>query len=537
MTRPRSIRGSAPVLALAAVAICGLGPGCRRAGDPVASLLEREGSVDRQRDGNGEAWAPAAMGDTFNVGDGLRTGAASRALLHMLRGGILRVGDNARLRFLRGTLTGPTGGAPEPQLAVDLGSAEIDGAEQAMTVLTGIGPVRVERGARLRVRSQGAESSLEVIVGRAVVQRPDGELVVERGHGLRIKLGGAEIERFRVAVGDAVVEPSRDRPAASAPAASAPAPPPVPDPAAAAPAARVAAPAPSTAGRAPAPRSGEDALAQRADVTLVAGESGVIHDGKPPLAVRLRFDRICSGEGMVELREGHHRREVKGAGAVVIRLGSGAERYQVRCADDPPRAKARASGLLTLKRDSADVPLSRRAPANLLEADGRRYTVMYQTQLPALTLAWPNAPGDAAGLSLHVESGRGEEVFATPRPERELRSGTLAEGTYSWFFTTADGRHSPRTTVTIRFDNAAPTAQFLRSGDAGSPAAAGAIAIDGVALEGAKVTAAGQALAVDDHGRFRARVVPLDGDDAVAVRLEHPRTGVHYYVRRAAGEH
>jgi hypothetical protein len=55
-----------------------------------------------------------------------------------------------------------------------------------------------------------------------------------------------------------------------------------------------------------------------------------------------------------------------------------------------------------------------------------------------------------------------------------------------------------------------------------------------VTVEGAKVSLSGQPLAVDGHGRFRGEAAPVAGDDAVAVRLEHPRTGVHYYIRRRA---
>ncbi len=51
-------------------------------------------------------------------------------------------------------------------------------------------------------------------------------------------------------------------------------------------------------------------------------------------------------------------------------------------------------------------------------------------------------------------------------------------------------------------------------------------------VDGAKVSVGGQPIAVDAHGRFRTEASPLGGDEAVGVRLEHPRTGVHYYVRR-----
>jgi hypothetical protein len=184
-----------------------------------------------------------------------------------------------------------------------------------------------------------------------------------------------------------------------------------------------------------------------------------------------------------------------------------------------------------IKRDSGDIPVSRRAPVNALDADGRRYTVLFQTRLPALTFGWAAAPAGAANLSLHVESSAGTQTFPAATASRQLTSGTLPEGSYTWWYATAEGRTSPRTTVTIRFDNAAPTAQFFPARSGTAPAPPGQVSVDGVTIDGAKVIAGGQTVTVDDRGRFRATVPPLTGDDAVIVRLEHPRTGVHYYVR------
>ena len=48
------------------------------------------------------------------------------------------------------------------------------------------------------------------------------------------------------------------------------------------------------------------------------------------------------------------------------------------------------------------------------------------------------------------------------------------------------------------------------------------------------MSVAGKPIDVDEHGRFRAAVAPLDGDSAVAVRLEPVRGRVHYYIRRRA---
>ena len=248
--------------------------------------------------------------------------------------------------------------------------------------------------------------------------------------------------------------------------------------------------------------------------------------------MRLRLDDVCHGEAIVELGgHGHHRERLEGSHAVVVRLKPGARPYRVRCASDGSRAAPRVSGVLSLRRDTGYVPLARRAPANVIDADGRRYTVLYQTRLPQLTLAWPAAP--TGHLELHVESPAGERVVDGASPQRPLPAGTVQEGTYTFWYRAADGKQSPKTTVSVRFDNAAPTAQFFRTAHGGSQGAPGAIAVDGVTVEGAKVSVGGQPLAVDGHGRFRIAAAPLDGDDAVAVRLEHPRTGIHYYVRRA----
>jgi hypothetical protein len=185
--------------------------------------------------------------------------------------------------------------------------------------------------------------------------------------------------------------------------------------------------------------------------------------------------------------------------------------------------------VLAVKNDSGNVPLPRRPPANVIDADGRRYTVLYQSRLPALTLAWPAVPAPGGALDLHLSAPSGDRVLRVQTARHQFASGTLPEGTYTWWYQTAAGRQSPKTTVTIRFDNAAPTVQFFA--DAAASNGAGRMAIDGVTMPGAKVSAEGESLRVDEHGRFRAEV-PLGSGGAVAVRLDHPKTGVHYYVRR-----
>jgi hypothetical protein len=523
-------RGRALAVATAFLVLT-TGTACRR-NPTVATALEVSGTAER---GNGgDAWSAAPAGATFTIGDTLRTGAASRVRLSLTGGGVIRVGENARLRFQRGTLVGQQA----PDIAVDLGSAEVEEPTSEMSIVTVLGAARVERGARVRVRADGQTTSLEVVVGRAVMVESGQEVPVDAGHGVRIHIGSAEIQRFALRVGDAVVEPegtARDVAAgASADAAVAA------NQAPATPAADAgSAPGAAKSPPEPGPPSGDEgprgahAGTGRADITLAAGETATVHDGRPPAAVRLRTDAVCpDSEAIVELGgHGHHHERFTGAQAVVVRLKPGSRPYNVRCAGDSARAKPRASGVLSLRRDTGDVPLARRAPLDVIDADGRHYTVLFQTRLPLLTLAWPGAPHDAH-LELHLASPDGERVVDGASPRRPLPSGTFREGTYTFWYRTVDGKQSPKTTVSVRFDNAAPTAQFFRPSRGSGNGSARTISVDGVTVEGAKVTVSGQAIAVDGHGRFRTDATPLAGDEAVAVRLEHPRTGVHYYVRR-----
>jgi len=505
------VRGPAALgLMLGGLAICFVA-GCARRGELVATLIESRGPVERT-DG-AEAWTSAAPGFAFVVGDGLRTGAHAQARLQLTNGTVIRVLENARIRFARGTL--PAG---KTDLNVELGTAEVETATAEVALVTGLGVARIERGARVRVSSDGARSTLEVVVGRAVLLASEGELAVDAGKGAKLAPGGGRAEIYDVVVGAPIVEGT---PPAPAPAPAAPPPQPAPEPA----------PSPP-----PADDSAVRGRPSRADVTLQAGDSGTLHVPSRALALRLAFDKLCDGEASLEVKDGQGTRTMTGRDAVVVKLRPGKLRYALRCAGDARGGKPRAAGTLAIKRDSGDAPVSRRPPANALDADGRRYTVLFQTRLPALTLGWSRAPAGATNLSLHVESPAGAQTFPAPTNSQRLASGTLVEGSYVWWYATANGQTSPKTTVTIRFDNAAPTAQFFPK-RADGEAAPGTVVVDGVTIDGAKVSAGGRSLPVDERGRFKAAVAPLAGDDGVVVRLEHPRTGTHYYVRGAGSRH
>jgi len=482
---------------------------CRRGAPPVARLVEAHGVVEQ---GAGEGWRAVAPIVPFVIGDLVRTGQRSSARVRIEGAGVIRMGDNTRLRFRQGMLPHSS------EVGIEVGMAEFE-SDAEMLVYTGAGRSRIAAGSRVQVRADAQGTRFDVLVGRAILVGKDGEEVVQAGQVVRIRVGRAVVERLDLTIGQATLEVETGTQAqAPAPDAGRPA-----TPTQAAP--EVSKPRAETSRGVEG--AGASAEPQRADVTIAAGESATLHAGGSSLNVRLRFDHLCPGNGTIDLGR---RGRIDGSGSTVLRLRGGRLAYRLRCTGD----KKVRSAVLRLKRDSGNVPLPKRASANTLEADGRRYTVLYQTRPPVLVLAWPTAPADAKELDLHIVGAGGDRTLHTSTARQALPSGALSEGAFTWWYTTRDGKSSPKTSLKLRFDNTAPTAQFFRTGGEAAP---GTIAIDGVTVPGNQVSAGGIPLSVDEHGRFRGALTPLEGDDAVAVRVESTPTGVHYYVRRSARGH
>ena len=138
----------------------------RRAGGD-ADRNARHGGAERRRASLGDRRAGLRV-----RGGGRHANGRGRARgLRLTSGATIRVSENARIRFARGTL--PTGKGPD--LNVELGSADVEAASEDVAIVTSLGVARVERGARVRVSSDGERSTLEVVVGRAVVLASGGD--------------------------------------------------------------------------------------------------------------------------------------------------------------------------------------------------------------------------------------------------------------------------------------------------------------------------------------------------------------------------
>jgi hypothetical protein len=519
------VNRASPLALLLAVGALG-GPGCRceRELEAVAHLREPRGLVDAERAGS---WRPAKAGAAFGAGEAIRTGRDSAARLEFVNGRKFRLGENALVRFVAGIL-------PEnPMVALELGDAELEG-DGALSLLTPRGPVRLDPGTRMRIYAGEVDARYEVLVGRAVLGEGKDEVVLQAGDGLAITFGSATMERYQVQIGEALVEDEDVAPSASDPAELTA----EPEGLAAAPEGKDGAASAIAAGdkdrgaREPATAE-ESPQPSTADVTVPAGESAIIHGQHVPVFVRVRFGGACSDLGVVEAGPRGSRRNVQrlsGRGSAVLTLTAGVYRYRLLC-----NGAAAAGGTLIVRRDAGTARVPRSPPVNTIEADGRKYTILYQNHLPSLTFVWPDPPA-GSGFVLHVQSGEKVKTFDADTARHRLASGALGEGEHQWWFTSSQGRSSPRTPLAIRFDNAAVTAQVQTPPDGIRLGDQNEVEVAGIAIQGSSVAVGGAPLPMDPQGRFRGRVPgPSSGERAISVRLEHPRSGVHYYIRRISG--
>ena len=257
------------------------------------------------------------------------------------------------------------------------------------------------------------------------------------------------------------------------------------------------------------------------DLSIEAGESAIVHDTEPPTGVTVKT--AC--DGRVQIRG-----QVYVGRSPTVSAPRGRSRYVVFCGDE--RAH---TGRIEVRRDSGAAKLPKTAPENEVDADGRRYKVFYQSRLPSLTFRWPRAP-KAARYTLVL----GNKKIVSKTPEVKLRAGEVREGTYEWYFESSSQEsgsqvaRSPKTRLVVAFDNDAPVARILSPRD--GTTAGEKVDVRGVAIRGASVSVRGNALEVDRGGRFDSAVALPPGLTSFAIRVEHRRTGVHYYVRHLTRE-
>ncbi len=275
---------------------------------------------------------------------------------------------------------------------------------------------------------------------------------------------------------------------------------------------------------------------KRADFSITAGESATIHDPKPPTAIRVRFGKLCPEEGVVEISSRSFKRSsalTRGKQSAIVRI-RGSQRYRIRCiVDGALQSKVQKKGRLRVRRDSGVRPLPRKPTHNYVDADGRRYTVLYQNHLPKLTFRWPRQTARGS-YTLNIKPSSGSLTsLTTSQPRYTMGSGKLREGTYDFWFQLGAAR-STTSKLKIEFDNASPTAH-IRSPKPGAEWG-GTVTASGAALRGWAVSLHGKKLLLDRHSRFSTTVSKPGNGEAIAIRFAHRARGVHYYIRRSGGK-
>lgn len=272
------------------------------------------------------------------------------------------------------------------------------------------------------------------------------------------------------------------------------------------------------------------------DFSVQAGESFVVHTAKPPAAIRFRTGNKCPTGALLRLS----RKLSKSSGeeGVKIYVAQGRHRYTVRCIGESGKAYGDfvAQGMVILTRDSGRASLPSKPPASIVEADGRKYRVIYQNLLPKIVFRWRNAPKGSSFAVVVSKAGGGTKRFTTSRPEYAFGAGTLRDGIHRLIFEKVGGvaRSSRTTTLEIRFDNVAPKAS-IREPDDHSFGAGQTVTVSGVAIPGWKVALPGGTINMDDQHRFTGEVHYSGSDRSIAIRLSSAKRRVHYYLRRSAG--
>ncbi len=269
------------------------------------------------------------------------------------------------------------------------------------------------------------------------------------------------------------------------------------------------------------------------DMLLVAGTSTTVHDPNPPTAIAITVGNACGDMPTVVEQQSARGFQVRAEGTAeaLLWFSLGTTGYRLRCKTpngDP--GKIVASGKVQVQRDGAARRVTKRAPELEVDLDGRKYTAVYQTLLPKIRVRVP--PGASGDLSLRIQGAGPAKTLKLPAAGLTLASGTLGEGTHTLSVLGQSSLATKKpTTVSIRFDNAAPAA-YLEGEIVLKPSADGSVTLSGAALEGSQLSLDGKPVQLDRAARFDVRVVPEASARGVGLWIKHPRLGSHHYVRR-----
>ncbi len=269
-----------------------------------------------------------------------------------------------------------------------------------------------------------------------------------------------------------------------------------------------------------------DSIPTYFDLAVAVGSSVQVHDPKGATAIRFDFGDRCAGSGDLELDHDNRFKtpRISSGQGSANHMVSGGWTYRLRC-----NGKVTASGRISVVRDSGERRLAPTAPTNPIEADGRNYSITYQSQLPNVQVKWKGASG--ANFKLYIASGGKSQTFPSATPQVTVPGKALKEGQYTYWFEREDGLKSKVSTLTMDFDQQAAQV-YIEAPQNGKPFGS-PLEVRGAALAGWNAyTAEGVALKLDKQRRFSAQI-PAPSGNALAIKFTHPQLGEHFYLRRA----
>lgn len=505
----RFVIGSA-ALTVCSLLLSGWLSGCSACGEPpLATLVKHRKRVERDLREHVGSWQKVAGEDEFHDGDGLRTYETAEAMLELEGGAKVRVEADTTIRFRRNA----PNAAAATSVDIESGLAEVEAGKGSIGIKTRFGMAILSSGGKLRVDHVDGAERYRVDLGDAVFPTESGATQsLTQGQELDIGIGLAEMEPVvPVAQPVAVV-----------------APPPTTDAGADA---AVHAKDPGDGAEGGPPKDSL-AVADHADFDLPLGGNVTVNDPAPPTAVGFGLTASCPDGGALEIE--HRRAHGK---SLNVSLKPGTHNYRVFCFDAAGKLARTtvARGTVRVRRATGSAQLPTTAPRNRIDVDGRRYTVMFQNLLPEIEVRWPNAP---TGSSYTLERTFNGQTTSerSDKPSVRFAPGQIPEGEHRMRFkaTGASATVSNESTLSVRFDNAAPSVSLR------APAATGfepgsEVRVTGVAIADTRVSILGSSVELDRQHRFDTTVTVPNGSHAFAVRIEHPRTGINYYVRRERG--
>jgi hypothetical protein len=266
------------------------------------------------------------------------------------------------------------------------------------------------------------------------------------------------------------------------------------------------------------------------DMKVVVGETSfTIHDPRGGTALQFSFPGKCGGGGgggTIEMDTDARFRTARitaGKDSANIFAEQGAYNYRLVCNN----GSNGGSGRILVRQDAGTRKLPKDPPVNPIDADGRRYSISYQSLVPNVKI---KVPGTGSKFKLHLATGGTEETFESNKPVFTIDGKKLKEATYT-YWVDKDGVKQPKvSTLTIEFDQRAPQV-YIEAPTNGKPFAPD-VEIRGAVLPGWTAKIEGVEIPVDKSRRFKATVPAPHEASALAIRLSHPQRGVHYYLRR-----